>query len=101
MTEPIKIMITQPLIERMMNKASFEIDPVLIPISSESAITTICLSIVEGEELPISGLPRALLAKKAVKGNCTLSGRQPVQPQMLILALQQYYLHLPTNMGDI
>lgn len=101
MTKPIKITITEPLIERMMNKASFKVDPVLIPISSESAITTICLSIVEGEELPISGLPRALLAKKTMKGNCALSSRQPVQTQMLILALQQCYLHLPTNMGDI
>lgn len=101
MTEPIKIMITQPLIERMMNKASFEVDPVLIPISSESAITTICLSIVDGEELPISGLPRALLVKKAVKGSCALSSHQQVPTKMLILALQQYDPHPPTHMKDI
>ena len=48
--------------------ASFELGPVLIPVSSESAITTISLSIVDGEELPISGLPRALMAKNVVKG---------------------------------
>ena len=99
MTEPIKIMVTQPLIQRMMNNASFEVDPIQIPISSESAITTISLSIVDGEELPISGLPRALLAKKAVKGNCALSSHHQVPTKMLILALRQHYLHPPTNIG--
>lgn len=68
-SEPIKINITQLLIEKMMMNASFEVEPIRIPISSESAITTISLSIVDGEEIPISGLPRALLAKKVVKGN--------------------------------
>lgn len=53
----------------MMMNASFEVSPVSIPVSSESAITTISLSIFDGGEIPISGLPRALLAKKAVKGN--------------------------------
>jgi hypothetical protein len=52
-----------------MMKASFEVETVQIPVSNESAITTISLSIVDGEELPISGLPRALLAKKVTKGN--------------------------------
>lgn len=53
----------------MMMNASFEVDPILIPVSSESAITTISLSILDGEEISISGLPRALLTKKVVKGN--------------------------------
>ena len=67
-SEPIKIIITQQLIQGMMMNASFEVGPVPIPISTESAISTISLSIVDGEELPISGFPRALLAKKVVKG---------------------------------
>lgn len=68
-SEPIKIIITQPLIQRMIMNASFEVEPVHIPVSGESAITTISLSILDGEEISISGLPRALLAKKVVKGN--------------------------------
>ena len=68
-SEPIKIIITQPLIQRMIMNASFEVEPIQIPVSSESAITTISLSILDGEEISISGLPRALLAKKVVKGN--------------------------------
>ncbi len=98
-SEPIKITITQPLIERMMMNASFEVDPVLIPVSSESAITTISLSIVDGEEISISGLPRALLAKKVVKGN-RASSAATSKYQMLILALRQHYLHLSTTLRD-
>ncbi len=67
-SEPIKIIITQQLIQGMTMNASFEVGPVLIPVSTESAITTISLSTVDGEELPISGLPRALIAKNVVKG---------------------------------
>ncbi|MCJ1346914.1 hypothetical protein MMC31_005134 [Peltigera leucophlebia] len=66
-SEPIKVIITQQLIQGMMMNASFDIGPVSIPISTESAISTISLSIVDGEELSISGFPRALLAKKVVK----------------------------------
>lgn len=80
----------------MMN-ASFEVEPVRIPVSSESAITTISLSIVDGEEISISGFPRALLAKKVVKGN-RASSAATSKYQMLILALRQHYLHLPTNL---
>ena len=63
----------------MMN-ASFEVGTVQIPVSNESAITTISLSIVDGEELSISGLPRALLAKKVVKGKraCLASCRYQI-----------------------
>lgn len=67
-SEPVEIIITQQLIQGMTMNASFEIGPVVIPVSTESAITTISLSIVDGEELPISGLPRALMAKNVVKG---------------------------------
>ena len=67
-SEPIKIIITQPLIQRMIMNASFEVEKRLIPVSSESAITTISLSILDGEEIFISGFPRALF-KKVVKGN--------------------------------
>lgn len=72
-SEPIKIIVGQQLIQGMMMNASFEAGPVLISVSTESAITTISLSIVDGEELPISGLPRALLAKKVVNGTSRLS----------------------------
>ena len=96
--EPIKIIITQPLIERMMMNASLDVDPVLIPVSSESAITTISLSIVDGEEISISGFPRALLAKKLVKGNRASPAIS--RYQMLIIALRQHYHHLPTKVGD-
>ena len=65
--EPIKIIITQQLIQGMTMNASFEVSPVSIPVSTESATTTISLIIVDGEELPISGFPRALMAKNAVK----------------------------------
>ena len=65
--EPIKILITQQLIQGMTMNASFEVGPVSIPVSTESATTTISLSIVDGEELPISGFPRALMAKNVVK----------------------------------
>lgn len=84
-SEPTKVIISQPLIQRMMMNASFEVEFMLIPLSSESAITTISLSIVDGEELPISGLPRALLAKKAVKGN--RGSLATSQCQMLIFVL--------------
>lgn len=67
-SEPIKIIITQQLIQEMTMNSSFEVGPILIPVSTESTITTISLSIVDGEELPISGLPRALMAKNVVKG---------------------------------
>lgn len=97
-SEPIKIIITQPLIQRMMMNASFEVDPVHIPISSESAITTISLSIVDGEEISISGLPRALLAKKMVKGNRASLAIN--RCQMLIPVLRQHYPLLPTDLGD-
>lgn len=94
-SEPIKIKIAQPLIDRMMMNASFEVDPVLIPISNESAITTICLSMVDGEELSISGLPRALLAKKAVKGNCASVNIN--RYQLLIVLIWKHCLQSPTN----
>lgn len=67
-SEPIKIVITQQLIQEMTMNSSFEIGPVFIPVSNESTITTISLGIVDGEELPISGFPRALMAKNVVKG---------------------------------
>lgn len=98
-SEPIKITITQLIIEKMIMNASFEVEPVRIPVSSEFAITTISLSIVDGEEISISGLPRALLAKKIVKGNGASSAATS-KYQMLIRALRQHYLHLPTNQGE-
>ena len=71
--EPVKIIITQQLIQGMTMNASFEVSPVLIPVSTVSAITTISQSIVDGEELPISGFPRALMAKNVVKSKSRLS----------------------------
>lgn len=67
-SEPVKIMITQEIIQGMTMNSSFEVGKVLLPVSTESTITTISLSIIYGEELPISGLPRALMAKNVVKG---------------------------------
>lgn len=65
--EPIKILITQQLIQGMTMNAFFDVSPVSIPVSTDSATTTISLSIVDGEELPISGSPKALMAKNVVK----------------------------------
>lgn len=49
--------------------ASFEIGKVPILVSNESATTTIALSLVHGETFPISGFPRALLAKGMPSSN--------------------------------
>lgn len=84
--DPIKIPITQSFIQRMMMNASFEASPVSIPVSSESAIITISLSLFDGEENPISGFPRALFAKKAVKGNRGILATN--RCQMLIVVLE-------------
>lgn len=97
-SEPIKIIITQQLIQGMMMNASFEVGPVSIPISTESAISTISLSIVDGEELSISGFPRALLTKKVLKGKSRLLSNLQI-PSVNFILLQNY-LHLPTNMGN-
>lgn len=78
--------------------ASFEASPVLVPVSTESAITTISLNIVDGKGLSISGLPRALLAKKVVKGTSRLSNYKQV-PNVHFILLKNYP-HLPTNMGN-
>lgn len=67
-SEPIKIIITEQLIQGMIMSASFEVGPVPIPILTESAISTISLSLLDGEELPISGFPRSILANKVVQG---------------------------------
>ena len=49
--------------------ASFETGKVPINVSSESAITTIALSLVDGEMFPISGFPRALLATRTSRSD--------------------------------
>ena len=59
--------------------ASFEIGKVAIIVSSESAITTIALSLVDGEMFPISGFPRALSATRTSRSDTaclTYSGRR-------------------------
>ena len=53
----------------MIMSASFEIGKVAILLSSESAITMIALSLVNGEMFPISGFPRALLATGMSRSN--------------------------------
>lgn len=67
-SEPVKIMITQQIIQGMTMNSSFEVGKVLLSVSTESTITTISLIIVDGEELPISGFPRAPMAKNVAKG---------------------------------
>ena len=79
----------------MIMSASFEVGTVQIPISNELAITTISLSMVDGEELSISGLPRALLAKKVAKGISTCLANRVTK--VLNIVVRQHYLHLPTN----
>ena len=68
-SEPLKVFIKQPLIEGMLMEALFGIDKVQIPVSSELAVTTIALSLVDGEMFPISGFPRALLATGVPRSN--------------------------------
>ena len=63
-----KIIFTSELTQKMMMNASFDVGRVQIPVSGETAITTISLSMIPGEELPISGFPRALTVKKPTKG---------------------------------
>ena len=53
----------------MLMKALFGIEMVQIPVSSELAVTTIALSIVDGEMFPISGFPRALLPTGVPRSN--------------------------------
>ncbi|KAL8736432.1 MAG: hypothetical protein Q9166_000224 [cf. Caloplaca sp. 2 TL-2023] len=62
-----EIPITLTVIEIMMNNASFDLEAVYIPVSSETATVAISLSIISGEALPISGFPRSLMSKKATK----------------------------------
>ncbi|KAL8777571.1 MAG: hypothetical protein Q9213_007807 [Squamulea squamosa] len=64
-TKPQEIQITVAVIETMMMNASFHLETVHIPVSNENAIVTGTLSLVPGEDLPISGFPRALASKKA------------------------------------
>lgn len=63
-TEPLKVIITELLIQKMIMNASFEVETIKIFVSNESAITTIALSISDGEEFSISGFPRALLSQE-------------------------------------
>lgn len=62
--EPLMIVITELVIQKMMMNASFEVEIIKIPVSNESAITTITLSIFDGEEFPISGFPRTIISQK-------------------------------------
>ncbi len=63
-----EIRITLSVIDIMMHNASFKVEMAQIPVSNEYAVTTISLSMSPGEALPISGFPRTLIAKKAIKG---------------------------------
>lgn len=94
-SESVKIIITQEIIQGMTMNSSFEVGKVLLPVSTESTITTISLIIVDGEELPISGLPRALMAKNVVKGRIRqLSYLQVPNTKFILL---QNHPHLPIN----
>ncbi|MCJ1354083.1 MAG: hypothetical protein MMC33_004070 [Icmadophila ericetorum] len=63
-TEPIITKVNQDIIQKMMMNAMFDLGTIQIPITNESSITTIALSIAPDEEFPISGFPRALTPKK-------------------------------------
>ena len=65
---PSKIILTLDIIQKMTTNASFNVGLVQIPITSETAIASVCLSLISGEEHPISGFPRSLKAQKATKG---------------------------------
>ncbi|KAL8929810.1 MAG: hypothetical protein Q9208_000954 [Pyrenodesmia sp. 3 TL-2023] len=67
-TKPQEIPITSKIIETMMMNASFNLETVHIPVSNENAVITGMLSLVSGEDLPISGFPRAFASSKAAKG---------------------------------
>ncbi|KAL8968226.1 MAG: hypothetical protein Q9183_002563 [Haloplaca sp. 2 TL-2023] len=66
-TKPQNIAITSSIIEMMMMNASFHLDTVHIPVSSDTAVIIGALSLVPDEYLPISGFPRAFASKKAAK----------------------------------
>ncbi|KAL8765647.1 MAG: hypothetical protein Q9209_007327 [Squamulea sp. 1 TL-2023] len=66
-TKPQEIQITMAVIEFMMMNASFHLETVHIPVSNENSIVTGTLSLVPGENVPISGFPRALAAKKVAQ----------------------------------
>ena len=63
-SEPLEIIITELVIQKMIMNASFEVETIKISVANESAVTTITLSISDGEEFPISGFPRALFSQK-------------------------------------
>ena len=61
--------ITPEVIRRMVDKASFEVQPIRVSSLTETAIVRITLSMSPGEEFPISGFPRAIMAKKPATCN--------------------------------
>lgn len=67
------VIIKQSLMQAMITSATFKIETEKILVSDEAAITTITLSLINGEVFPISGFPRALLAKKNTKGTLACS----------------------------
>ena len=49
------------VIQKMTMNASFELDPLIIPIANEFIVTTITLCLTPNDEYPISGFPRTLV----------------------------------------
>lgn len=49
------------VIQKMIMNASFELDPLIIPIANEFVVTMIALCLTPNNEYPISGFPRALV----------------------------------------
>ena len=66
---PTKIIIDLETVQKMTFNASFDIKKRQVAISSEFAVSSISLSILGGEELPISGFPKSLVARKVHKGD--------------------------------
>ena len=68
-SEAQRIPVKVDVIMKMITTASFSVGEVRIPDTGEATIIAISLSLIDGEELPISGFPRALFAKKTKTGS--------------------------------
>lgn len=69
---PTKIIIDLETVQKMTFNASFDIKKSQVAISSKFAVSSISLSILGGEELPISGFPKSLVARNVHKGDIVI-----------------------------
>ena len=58
------MVISVSTIDNMVFRSVFGVEPMKFAASQKSSTIEVALSLVSGEELPISGFPRALTAEK-------------------------------------